>query len=219
MDKFKTFAVTIRPRCGVTDKHIETFTKYFCKGRTEYSYVVTEKCDGERHLHAALLLKKVSSLSNFCTTVIRLYKDLDPEERSNLRKSIKVWYSNDFIDYIKKGDNTVVIHSNLPEKQSLESYYPPKPILKGKKTYLYMHDVMGKYETLWRTYVAPHVEVNTSNVRDFLFRMQYEEREIGLLTDTQMFQRSKWFTRWMMKADICRLELPPFEKEEGPGLH
>lgn len=219
MNSFKTFAVTIRPRSGITDAQIQAFTKFFCKGRTDYSYVVTEKVDNERHLHAAIVLKQPSSLSNFVTRVIRIYKDFDPDEKSNLRKSIKIWYSDDFLDYLKKGDDTVVIHSNLPEAGFLQSFYPPKPEKKGTYSGLHMHGTMQQYERLWHEHVATHVEINTMNVRDFLYRMQYEVRVIGLLTDQQLIQRAKWFVRWMMKADSCKLELPPFEKEEGPGFH
>ena len=219
MNAFSTFAVTIRPRDGITDPQIALFTKFFCKGRTDFSYVVTEKTGDERHLHAALILKKSCTLSNFTTQVIRLYKDLDNDEKSNLRRGVKIWYNDDFLTYLKKGDDTVVIHSNLPEAGCLESYYPPKPLPKATQRNLNMHTTMIRYEALWREHIAPHVEVNTMNVRDFLTRMQYDVRVIGLMTDQNLIQHSKWFTRWMMKADACKISLPVFEKEEGPGFH
>ena len=57
---YQAYAVTIRPREGITDEqicHVDDWIHKVC----DYYHVITEKCDKERHLHAALFLKS-------CTT-------------------------------------------------------------------------------------------------------------------------------------------------------
>lgn len=219
MSKVKTFAVTIRPKNGITDSQIRTFVSYV-KRKCEYYFVITEKEEDERHIHSGLVFKKETTTSNVCTEILRLYKELEDDERKVLRNGVKVMYNKDFIDnYMHKGDNTVIIEKNLPESHHLESYFPPPKKARTESYALNHHRTMKSYESLWLEYRAPHVEIHTDVVRDFLFDMQYNKRRIGLLTDTQLFQHSRWFTRWMNKADVCRLDLPPFEKEEGPGRH
>lgn len=83
-----------------------------------------------------------------------------------------------------------------------------------------MHATMEQYEQLWRIHMSSLTEVNTSTVRDFLFDMQYNKRVIGLLDDKKLMQHARWFTRWFHKAESCPQSfLPPFETEEGPGIH
>ena len=47
--KFKSFAVTIRPRDGVDDNLLKEFQTWF--GKQEYVYAVTEKEGSARHIH------------------------------------------------------------------------------------------------------------------------------------------------------------------------
>lgn len=219
MSKVRSVAITIRPSDGVTDTHISKFSTYV-KRKCEYYYIITEKEDDERHIHAGLIYKNPVTVSNVCTELLRVYKDLNTDEKLVLRRGIKVMYNNDFISkYMAKGDSTVVVERNLPEDGCLESYFPPPLPSRSEKASLNHHSTMKRYESLWQEHIQPHVEVRTDNVRDFLFQMQYCERRIGLLTDSVLWQHARWFTRWMNRADVCRLELPPFEKEEGPGLH
>lgn len=218
--KFSTFAITIRFRDGITDDEVIKTTA-FIKKKSEHYYVITEKEEDQRHIHAGIILKKPTTRPNLCTEFVRLFKnDHDSEELSVLRKGIKVMYSYDFIsNYMTKGDSTVVIDSNMPEQHHIEHYFPAPLETVKERHALQHHKMMKDLESLWYEHMAPHVEINTMNVRDFLFNMQYNERKIGLMDDKKMFQVSRWLTRWMNKVDNCKLELPPFEKEEGPGFH
>lgn len=219
-NKFTTYALTVRPRSGVTDNDISVLVR-FIKKHCEYYYVITEKLSDERHIHAALFLKCSKTRSNVCTYVTRLYKHFDSEERNVLQKGVKILYSNSFLtEYMNKDDDTVVIERNLPELNVLDAYYPPKPISTDAKRRLNLHATMEQYESLWRTHVSSLTEVNTKTVRDFLFDMQYNERLIGLMDDKKLIQHSRWFTRWFHRAQACPDSfLPPFESEEGPGIH
>lgn len=220
MDKFKTFAFTFRPRDGVTDKQIEKICTYSSK-QCEYYHVITEKKEDERHVHAAWVLKEPRARSYISVYLTRMFKELEPDEKSVMLSGLKVMYNNDWIGkYMNKGDDTVVVQTNLPEAGYLESYFPKKVVKDApQKKRLMWHSYMMELEGLWREHVSPLMEVNTSTVRDFLFEMQYSKRKIGLLDDKKLMQVSRWLTRWMNKAESCLLELPPFEKEEGPGMH
>lgn len=209
----KTFAYTIRPRGGISDSDIVKFHEYLRK-KADYYYLVTEKEDDERHIHACCIRKKAVTRANASTELTRLFKELDADEKKVLLQGLKVWSSREFLDYMNKGDSTVVIAENLPEAGCLESYFPVTNVNSSTKK-LQHHALMERLESLWHKHVPPHWAVNTENVRHFLTEMQYDKREIGLMNDKHMFQVAKWLTRWMLKANHCVLPLPQFDVEEG----
>lgn len=220
-DKFSTFAITIRPRSGISEDDIKKYCA-FVKKHCSYYYIITEKEDDERHIHSAIFFKIPKTRSNVTTYLSRLFKHYDSEEKRVLNNGCKILYNNDFItSYMNKGDDTVVIERNLPEISQLEAYYPPKPeVSTAEQRRLHMHSTMISYEQYWHQYMSPIAEVNTSTVRDFLFDLQYNKRVIGLLDDKKLIQHARWFTRWYHKAESCPSSfLPPFETEEGPGIH
>jgi len=219
-DKFSTFAITFRPRDGVTDEQIVDLVKFIKKLCIHY-YIITEKLDDERHVHAAIVTKSPLQRSNVCQRLKNLFKGLTIEEIAVMYKGVKILYSNDFLTkYMDKDDDTVVIERCLPELSYLESFYPPTPVKNPKANRgLAHHQEMEKLQALWYVHVPTHLEINTMNVRDFLFEMQYKVRVIGLMEDKKMFQTARWLVRWMNQVDRCKLEIPCFEKEEGRGLH
>lgn len=220
-DKFTTFAFTFRPRDGITDEQVSKLEKYVRKN-CEYYHIITEKQHDERHVHCALVMKKPTTRSNVTVQLSRLYKDLEPDEKKVMVQGLKVWYNEDWLTkYLDKDDDTVVIASCLPEKGYLESYFPVKKTKEDKAVNrrLQWHSLMIELEGYWREYMPVHLEVNTMTVRDFLFELQYSKRVIGLMDDKKLLQVSKWFVRWWHKAERCVIELPVFEKEEGPGMH
>lgn len=218
-DKFQTFAFTLRPRGGVTDAQIDKLCKYYRK-HCDWYKVVTEKTGEERHVHSVMVMKTPCTRSHVLVYLTRMYKDLSAEEMIVLRNGLKIWYNRDFLDYIDKNDDTVVIEENLPEVSTIDALFPPPPplpFLGQKKPYL--HDTMEKYEKLWKEHVPVHVIVNTENARNFLMSMQFEKRLIGLLTDQQVVQHAKWLVRWMLKANTYTQALPAYELEEGVDIH
>jgi len=220
MHKFTTYAITVRPRAGISDEHIKILLKWI-KRNCQYYYIISEKTGDERHIHSALYLKSPKTRSNVVQCMLQVYKELDRDEKAVLGKGVKILYSNSFLtEYMNKGDDTVVIERNLPELDILDNFYPPKPISKPMQRRLYMHATMEQYETLWRTHVSSLIECNTATARDFLFNMQYNERVIGLLDERKLMQHARWFTRWFHRSEFCPTSfLPPFENEEGPGVH
>lgn len=216
--KFRTFAFTLRPRTGVTDSQVESLCAY-CKKRCQWYKIITEKKDDDRHVHAVWVLKAPATRSQVLTYLLRMYPDLDSEERSVMRQGLKIWYNRDFLDYMDKEDDTVVIEENLPEMYFLDSVFPPPPVSRGSQKKLFMHAKMEEYERLWHQHMPVSTVVNTENARNFLVKMQFEERVIGLLTDQQVIQHSKWLVRWMVKANTYTPTLPVFEQEEGVDVH
>lgn len=216
--KFSTYAVTLRPRNGVTPSQVAAVSTWIKKRCTHY-YIVTEKSDHEIHLHAALYLRVSVTRSNFVTVYVRLLKtfELDIEELSVARKGVRILYSNDFItNYLDKDDDTVVVATCLPEMALLNQYYPPKPVVvdsdsRTKKCSAYYHSL----EELWHKYKRPLMEVNTVNVRHFLFNMMYNERCINIIKDDKtIIQTARHLTRFLNRAQECTFELAPFENEE-----
>ena len=227
LQKFSTYALTLRPRNGVTDLQVSVLYAWIIKRSTHY-YVVTEKKDHQRHVHAAVYLKTPVSRSHFVQAFTRFLStvkakgsqvkvfELDVEEMAVARKGVRIMYNNDFVEnYLDKDDDTVVIGSCLPEMALLNQFYPPKPeestVRKAKKCSAYYHQL----EELWNKYKRPLLEVNTVNCRNFLFNMMYNERCINVIRDDKTItQTARHLTRWLNRATECTYELAPFENEE-----
>ena len=212
---FKTFAFTIRPLDGVTDEHVSS-TMAWCRRNAQYYHIITEKSGSQRHIHAGVFLKKERSKGDVCKMLLNLFRALTPQEKSVLRQGVKIMYNWDFISvYLDKDDETEVIGSNLPEKSSLESWFPPKPVStvegKTRKCSIYYHEL----EALWYKHQPVTAEVNTVVARDFLFKMMYSLRVLPVIRDDKMIvQTARHLVRWLNKAESNTIELPVFEKEE-----
>lgn len=208
----KTFAITLRPRDGVTDDDITLFSAWMRK-HCEYYYLITEKLVEDRHIHAALFLKTPSTQSNLCTTLLRLMKHLDPEEKAVFRKGIKVMYNADFLNsYMQKGDDTVVINECLPEAATLNSYYPPA--LPRKKGPSAVDPFYANLERLWWEHKRPIEETNPSNLRNFLMDMMNNKRVIRVVADNRkIFQISIALSRYINKETSYLVEPEPFHQD------
>lgn len=209
---FRSYALTIRPRDGVTDAQVDHLLKWI-KRVCSYYHLITEKTGSARHIHAGIILKEAKSRANVLNRLLNLFKELDTTEKAVLRKGLKVMYNWDWInEYLAKGDDTVVIESCLPEAGHIESYFPPKPVPQNtKRCSVYYHEL----EALWMKHTHPGTDVNTISVRNFLFKMMYSVRVIPVMRDDrQIIQTAKHLTRWLTSAEVSTIELAPFEKEE-----
>lgn len=214
--EFKTFAITFRPRNGVTDYHVEKCMKWVRK-HSLYYHVITEKSGSAKHIHAAVFLHKEKTKSNVCVMWCGLFSDLDPEEKTVLRRGVKILYNYDWINsYLDKDDETVVVSSNLPEKSHLESWFPEKPVTvnaesRVRKCSVFYHELAD----LWRKHQPVTVEVNTMNARDFLFKLMYGLKCINIIRDDKaIIQTARHLVRFINGTCQSTIELPVFEKEE-----
>lgn len=209
---FQSFAVTLRPHHGISDGQVDKFVKW-CRKKCKYFYVITEKDDENRHLHAGLFLLTAMSQSNLCTTLLRLYKDLEDVEKRVFRNGIKVMYNMDWLDkYLKKGDSTIVVEDNLPESGHLESYFPEP---KEKKKKEGANPYYEKLEKLWYEHKEPQYEINTINARHFLFKMMYAKDIIKVIgDDKKIIQTARHLVRRLKRLEESTIVLPPYEEEE-----
>lgn len=202
--KQQTFAITHRPKDGVSDEDVTTMVT-FVKRVSKYYKVITEKEDSARHIHVALFTHQPLLKKNLVRSVLNLYPDLLPEEKMVLRQGVKVSGNSQWLDYLEKGDSTVVVESNLPEKKHLEGYYPtpeelPKSVRKNLSYY-------GRLEKLWFEHVDPGKVKNPVNCRHFLFKMMYSERLIDVIKDDKsIIQVSRHLARYLNKVDESCIE-------------
>lgn len=209
----RSYAVTLRPYGGVTDSQIKTMVKWV-KKNCEYFFVITEKTMADRHIHAGLFLKKKKTKSNFATDLLRLFSELNPEEKSVLRKGIKMMYNHDFItSYMDKDDDTVVIESNLPEEATLDSYYSEVPDIR-KKGPVATDPFYANLEKLWWQHKRPIEECNPSNLRNFLMDMMNNERKIRVIADNKkIFMISCALSRYINKETSYNVDPDPFHQD------
>ena len=117
--KYNTWAITIRPTGGIKNEQIEGVTNWIAK-TCDYYHIITEKDGWERHLHAALFLKKDdhrSNLNNRILSVPCLKDTLTEAERVVLRRGTKIMYDWNFVNtYLKKAD---------PFHKDIDSFLPP----------------------------------------------------------------------------------------------
>lgn len=211
--KIRSYAITIRPRFGVTDDQVKKFDSWVRKN-CDYYYVITEKDDDARHVHAGIFLKKHEILSNLCLRLTRLFKELDHDEKTVMRDGVKRMYNGDFMSsYMAKQDATVVISKNLPEESTLEDYFrevqPPQ-----KKGPSCTDPYYGNLEKLWFQYKRPIEESNPVNLRHFLMRMMNVERVIKVIADNKkIFQLSCALSRYINKCDTWEVDADPFHQD------
>jgi len=209
----RSYAVTIRPYHGVDDDIINSFVKYVEK-YCEYYYVITEKEDSERHIHAGLFYKKSTLRSSIAVTLCRLFKNFTHEEKSVLQSGIKSMYNNDFMqNYMKKGDDTVVILENLPEVATLDKYFAEVPD-RRKKGPASADPFYANLEKLWYKHKRPIEDCNPNNLRHFLMKMMNEERVIRVIADNRkIFQISCALSRYINKETSFNVEPEPFHQD------
>lgn len=125
---FRSFAITIRPRDGVTDKTVSAYLKWF--GNLDYAFVCTEKDGVERHIHAQIWTVNAKAKGDITKQVERICErtvgDWDQLQKKVLRSGIKIAYSDWYLDYLKenelKDSSCNILYERLPE--NTYSYYP-----------------------------------------------------------------------------------------------
>lgn len=212
MTKVKSFAITFRPYGGVTDDHISTLETW-CKKKSLYYAIVTEKLDSERHIHAAVILQQSMQLGNFGLTIQRLFPDLSEDERKVMRKGVKVMYNIDWMEkYMNKDDDTIEVSSRLPEEGPgyLDSYFPTP--LESKKQTKATDAYYANLEKLYYEHVPRHLEISPPVCRNFLYDMMYNKRIIRVIRDDRsIMQISRHLCRYINKSTVCLQEVAPFD--------
>lgn len=209
---YQSFSVTFRPRSGVTDLQISKFMKYV-RRRCEYYHVVTEKTGMDRHIHAALFMKKACTKGNVAIDMCRLDPDLDSDEKAVARRGVKIQYNRDWVQvYLDKDDETEVVSSNMPEWSFLESYWPPALDQKKAMAEKAVDKYYAKLEVLWLEHRGPGIEICKESVRDFLTDMMYSARKIRVMDRKKHLSVALCLTDYLNKATSSpELSFAPWE--------
>lgn len=202
---FKSFAVTHRPKNGISDEDIESFCVWVRK-HCDYYYVGVEKEDTSRHIHAGLFLKREKPRGDIVKMLQNLW-GLQGVEKYVMSKGIKVQYDGNFIEnYIGNPDKDGDYHeimSNLPEARHLEGYYPKKNTeLQSKKRKRHLINAeYHRWEELWYEQNDPGVEKTFVNVRKFLCTNIHKTRKIDKMRDRRTITfKVMDFTHFLNKA-------------------
>lgn len=210
---YKSYAVTVRPRDGVTPEQITKFMKWVRK-MCVYYYVVTEGEGATRHIHAGLFMYKAQKRSNLCTALVRQFPELDNEESRILKAGVRVQYDINFIEsYLTKDEEVIEIASTLPEVGKLEGFWPPAAEQAKAKAAKAVDKYFAKLEMLWNEHRGPSVEVTQKNVGDFLFDMMYDTRAIRCIVDPKRGKQTVTvLLNYLSRKTVCDYDWAPWEK-------
>lgn len=211
MTKVKALAITLRPRGGITDDDIAMFLNIVLD-RTDWLHVITEKTDEERHIHAALYLKRETTVSAFTQTLKRKFEKSFDERKSIWKYAtvVRTMYNDDFlskylidenIEGAKSEDESVVLETKLPDEEVRASYYsdvPPRKktrphgdayYLKLEKLY-YEHakQICEDDDCMCHT-LSPSDKPTLEQIERFLCRMMYKERRLNVISDSRKMRR------------------------------
>lgn len=131
---YQSFAITVRPRLGITDVTIDAIKSWLAK--QNHAVAVLEMEAEARHLHAQIWLDEGRTKDDVGKAVKRIcertIEDWDAAQSKVLRRGIKIAYSDWYLEYLvdnddKKDDHTEddptnIIINSPPGKT--EQYYP-----------------------------------------------------------------------------------------------
>ena len=130
---YRSFAVTVRPRDGISDTTISAYLKWFEK--LDYAFVCTEKEGVERHLHAQIWTDTPKAKGDIVKQVERICErtinDWDQAQKKVLRghgnkSGIKIAYSDWYLDYLAENQLKEILCDILYDKppENTYPYYP-----------------------------------------------------------------------------------------------
>lgn len=186
---YKSFALTIRPRAGITNDTIEAFKNWLLK--LDYSVAVTEMQDEARHLHAQIWLNEGRTKDDVAKAVKRICErtipDWDATQSKVLRGGIRISYSDWYLEYLvdneEKGcveiDN--IVTNNPPDKT--ECFYPSQEEQEAVKAvtnaadprFLSMEQECNKY------LVKNNMPLTIINVATWLCYAMFQERTMKVI--------------------------------------
>jgi len=200
--KYASYAVTVRPRDGVTDDHLCLLTKLYERSST-FHHSITEKEGTATHNHAAVYLKESSTLSNFRRKVAACLPD---DLRTKHAVKVKIMYNDDWLaQYLDKDDHTQLISTLLPtDRTELHAWYPAKDDTRAKKP------VSAEFLKWEAMYIADGLPIpptirssacNYDSVQHFFANHTYTVRDIAIIPhdvhDRKWDQRSIQLRRFL----------------------
>lgn len=186
---YQSFALTIRPRLGITDNTINAFKIWLLK--QTHSVAVTEMTNEARHLHAQIWLSEGRTKDDVAKAVKRIcertIEDWDASQTKVLRGGIRIAYSDWYLEYLvdneEKGcveiDN--IVTNNPPDRT--EHYYPSEEEQEKVKAVAQAADPRFlKMEQDCNRYLeCSGKELTIKNVASWLSYAMFDERSMKVL--------------------------------------
>ncbi len=192
---YQTFAITLRPRGGITPADQKTFDTWMEK-KCMYYFAAKEKrdTDGE-HIHAGVAMDKEWKMSNMRLTLKRLFPTWEDD---CVKHGIKcsVWYSMDWYDeYAQKEDDDNVYLVHMPQDKELVPFPPKDDRQLARPVSIWYHNLEARWlEQDPQPLPTPH------NIRRFVRTLMFVDRSIEVIADTRVFnQRCKALERYICK--------------------
>jgi len=186
---YKSFALTIRPRMGITSNTVDAFKTWLSK--QTYAVAVLEMEHEARHLHAQIWLDEGRTKDDVSKAVKRIcertIEDWDAAQTKVLRGGIKIAYSDWYLEYLvdneAKGCVEIdsIILNNPPNKT--EDYYPSEEEQEAVKAvsnaadpkFLSMEQQCNEYLARYQK------ELTIKNVANWLCYAMFQERTMKVL--------------------------------------
>lgn len=220
--KYISYSITLRPKGGILDSDIDLLKKFtvkYCK----FYMIITEKKDDERHVHAALYLKKEQQQGHFNRTIKNVFCRMFEERESiwGVAYKGKPMYNDDFVSkYMQKDDDTVVVESHLPDIVERCSYYRDTPAKEKVEYYAdpYYQKLKKLYvETVPEGKIGPDMRPSNEDMHKFLYDLMYKHYKIKVISDHRKFRR----VCKCLRHYVCRgaIGCYPFESGDVESEH
>lgn len=199
------FALTLRPRDGVTEDDLSEFISV-ARRLSKYCYVMTEMDGNNRHIHAALYLAKACTKGYVNQAFLRRLPGLDSNERVVFQNGTKLMYNDDFVqNYLTKDDDAVVHYSNLPELAELGGFYPSQTEQAQIQASKAVDPWYAKMELRWKDYCPPGTILDQESILRFLYHEMCVTRTIKIIPEhRKVCQRAN-----LLYMYICKLSVHP----------
>lgn len=220
---YKSFALTIRPRAGITNDTILAFKSWLSK--QDYAVAVTEMEGDSRHLHAQLWLNEGRTKDDVSKAVKRICErtisDWDAAQTKVLRGGIRIAYSDWYLEYLvdneDKGEvnNENIIINNPPDRT--EHYYPSEEEQEKVKQVSQAADprflAMEQECNEWLT--MENKEVTLKNIAQWLCYAMFSQRTMKVLINQRdRTALCKTLYAYMSKSDDINLFVEKTSQEK-----
>lgn len=204
---FKSFALTIRPKDGLTDRQADALITFGKKH--DYHLIGLEKEGTERHAHLGIFQEKPRAKCNVENRLLSMpaFQSLSPQEVKVFRKGTKIMYNSDYImGYIgnpDKEDDYYELSRHLPDDiDDLEPYYPPPGDTSAKRP------VSIWYTTRASGYEGPK-PATESSVLSYIKRLMFVDLSIEIIADQRVLQQKVRALVALINADDSPTYLDP----------
>ena len=187
MSVYRAWAITIRPRNGISDERVSDYIDWIEKSpKVAGSYGVCEKLAEERHLHLAVFFTEGRRKGDVNKQIERIFQRrvVEDGELKVLRSGTRIMYNDDFMKkYLDKNDDTEVVVNNVPP--DTQEYYPTdeeQEAVKSQKNAVdqFFHSLNVKFSS-WRGDRCNDIQM----VRWWFGFAMYDEKSIRVITDTR----------------------------------